>query len=121
MPSTSRLSRLVRSPRVTDQLARAMLGLLGPVVDDLVNRKVKQALAELAPVDMGERLLTVRVAAERVSVGETTLRRWITDGRMPTVSIPGRVVGVSERRIRQSDLDTFVRALSRTQTQRTVP
>jgi len=56
----------------------------------------------------GRQLLTVAEAAERLSLGYSTLRRYIDDGRLPAVRIP---TGENRDTIRITvpDLEDFVR------------
>jgi excisionase family DNA binding protein len=86
--------------------------LLSSRIDAAVERKLRQVLADLQPTDRGERLHRIPAAAELAAVGEATLRRWIAEGRLPIVRIPGRVAGSTELRVRAADLDDFIRALA---------
>jgi hypothetical protein len=85
-------------------------------VETIVAREVSELAArlraELSRSDDGERLLRKKVAADRAGVGVTTLDRWLAEGLLPAVSVPGRVPGHTERRIRQADLDDFIRRLA---------
>jgi hypothetical protein len=97
---------------IVDGLARALVDLFEPIVRDLVRDEVQRVAADLAPIDVGERLFTIRAAAERLAMSETSVRRHITDGRLRVTLVPGRVPGSSERRIRGADLDAFVVGLA---------
>ncbi len=95
-----------------DAVTRAIWSDLSPAVRDLVASEVARIVSELAPPDAGEILHSVGAAAERAAVSETTLRRWISEGRLPPLHIPGRVQGSTEIRVRQADLDAFIRGLA---------
>lgn len=45
------------------------------------------------------------------AVRESTVRRWIADGLLPTVPVPGRKAGKEMLRVRGSDLDGWIREL----------
>ena len=94
--------------------ADAFVALVRQVATEALREELAPVLAtlETGPADQGERLLTVRHAAERADVGETTMRRWIDGGLVPVVQLPGRVQGSTERRVRQADLDSFIRSLA---------
>jgi len=96
-----------------DALPRAILDLIAPLVRDLVSAEVRRVVGELGPVDHGERLYSVRAAAERLEMGESTVRRHIAEGRLRVTHVPGRVAGATELRVRGADLDAFVRQLAR--------
>jgi excisionase family DNA binding protein len=49
-------------------------------------------------------LLTIKYTAARLHVGERTLRRWLAEGRLPSVRIGGVV------RIAMDDLNDFIAA-----------
>lgn len=49
-------------------------------------------------------LLTIKYTAARLHVGERTLRRWLAEGRLPSVRIGGGV------RIAVDDLNDFIAA-----------
>ena len=55
-----------------------------------------------------ERLLTPDQVAERLSLSVLTVRAWLRSGRLPGVKPGGRVW-----RMRESDLDAYIRGLSR--------
>lgn len=95
---------------------------LDDTVRALVDERVREILAvEFArregerpasvPADDGERLLSVAHVAERTARSEATVRRWIADGVLPTVSVPGRVKGKEITCVRESDLDRWIRSL----------
>jgi excisionase family DNA binding protein len=52
-----------------------------------------------------EKLLTVRQAAERLSVHAETIRRWLAAGRLHGTKLGG---GPAGWRIRESELDRFL-------------
>jgi len=54
-------------------------------------------------MDTEDRLLTIRQAAEYLSVSEVSLRRWTDSGRMPCLRVGAR----RERRFRRGDLIAF--------------
>jgi transcriptional repressor of dcmA and dcmR len=54
---------------------------------------------------MKEGLLSLREAAELLSINPTTLRRWSNEGRITFVRINKR----GDRRYRVSDLQSFIR------------
>ena len=93
-------------------MTRAVLDDLDPSLEDLIAQKVEQALAKLARPDAGEWLLTIVEASRRLGESETSTRRRIADGSLPHVLVPGRVAGSFEKRVRQADLDAFIRALA---------
>ena len=95
-----------------DDLARAVVDLVSPLVRDLVSAEVRRVVDTMESVDHGERLYTVRSSARRVEMGESTLRRHIAEGRLKVVQVPGRVPGVTEQRVRGADLDDFVLQLA---------
>jgi excisionase family DNA binding protein len=95
-----------------DALTRAVADLVTPLVRDLVAAEVQRAVAELGPTDSGERLYTVRTAAQRLDMGESTLRRHIAEGRLKVTRVPGRIDGATEQRVRGADLDAFVLQLA---------
>lgn len=90
---------------------------LEAAVRALAEERVRELLApvlarlELTQADAGERLLSVAAVAERTDVSESTVRRWIADGLLPTVPVPGRVAGKEMLRVRGSDLDIWIRGL----------
>lgn len=53
-----------------------------------------------------DRLLTVEQAAQVLGVGRTSTYQLIASGELPSV-----VVGRRSRRVRQSDLDTYIASL----------
>lgn len=55
-----------------------------------------------------ERLLTPDQVAERLSLSVLTVRAWLRSGRLPGVKPGGRVW-----RVREIDLDEYIRGLSR--------
>ena len=55
-----------------------------------------------------ERLLTPDQVAERLSLSVLTVRAWLRSGRLPGVKPGGRVW-----RVRELDLDEYIRDLSR--------
>ncbi len=87
-------------------------------ISEIAREIVRQELAKLqaAPVaaDDGERLLSISSVAERTDRSEATVRRWISDGLLPTVAAPGRVKGKEITCVRQSDLDRWIRGLPAT-------
>lgn len=83
---------------------------LADYIDARVRDAVTAALASHQCGQDGERLLSIAAACERAAVGRTTLYRWIAEG-LPTVAAPGTTEGRDIRRIRQSDLDAWMRAL----------
>lgn len=89
-------------------------------ISEIAREIVRQELAKLQaampapiapPADDGERLLSVAAVAERTARSEATVRRWIADGVLPTVALPGRVKGREITCVRQSDLDRWIRGL----------
>jgi excisionase family DNA binding protein len=54
--------------------------------------------------ETAERLLTVAEAREFLGVADRTIRSWIAGGRLPVVRLSSRCL-----RVRQADLDAFVR------------
>lgn len=90
---------------------------LEAAVRALAEERVRELLApvlarlELTQADAGERLLSVAAVAQRTDVSESTVRRWIADGLLPTVPVPGRVAGKEMLRVRGSDLDVWIRGL----------
>ncbi len=58
-------------------------------------------------------LMTVHEVARRLRVDDTTVRRWITNGILPAITLPhsGKRQGY---RIRQSDLDTVLHSTATT-------
>lgn len=95
-----------------DAVTKAIWSDLAPSVRDLVVSEVRRMVAEQAPADQGERLYTVNAAAERLGESPTSTRRRIADGSLPHVLVPGRVAGSFEKRVRQADIDAFIRALA---------
>ena len=55
-----------------------------------------------------ERLLTPDQVAERLSLSVLTVRAWLRSGRLPGVKPGGRVW-----RVRDADLDEYIRGLTR--------
>lgn len=55
-----------------------------------------------------ERLLTPEQVAERLGLSVLTVRDWLRSGRLPGVKPGGRVW-----RVREHDLDEYIRRLSR--------
>ena len=55
-----------------------------------------------------ERLLTPEQVAERLSLSVLTVRDWLRSGRLPGVKPGGKVW-----RVREHDLDEYIRGLSR--------
>jgi excisionase family DNA binding protein len=55
-----------------------------------------------------DRLLTPEQVADRLSLSVLTVRAWLRSGRLPGVKPGGRVW-----RVRESDLDAYIRGLSR--------
>jgi excisionase family DNA binding protein len=55
-----------------------------------------------------ERLLTPEQVAERLSLSVLTVRSWLRSGRLPGVKPGGRVW-----RVRELDLDEYIRGLAR--------
>lgn len=55
-----------------------------------------------------ERLLTPAQVAERLSLSVLTVRAWLRSGRLPGVKPGGRVW-----RVREHDLDEYIRGLGR--------
>jgi len=51
-----------------------------------------------------DELLTVHEVAQRLRVDDTTVRRWITNGILPAITLP-HVNKRQSYRIRQSELD----------------
>lgn len=84
-------------------------------LDDTVRALVDERVREILAVEFarreGERLLSVAHVAERTARSEATVRRWIADGVLPTVSVPGRIPGREITCVRQSDLDRWIRSL----------
>ena len=68
---------------------------------------MKQHLNIQHPTDQSSDLLTVHEVAKRLRVDDTTVRRWITNGDLPAITLPhsGKRQGY---RIRQSDLDNVL-------------
>jgi excisionase family DNA binding protein len=54
-----------------------------------------------------ERLLTPEQVAERLSLSVLTVRAWLRSGRLPGVKPGGKVW-----RVREADLDEYIRGLS---------
>ena len=54
-----------------------------------------------------ERLLTPEQVAERLSLSVLTVRAWLRSGRLPGVKPGGKVW-----RVREADLDEYIRSLS---------
>jgi excisionase family DNA binding protein len=54
--------------------------------------------------DMTTTLLDIPTVRHELSAGESTIRRWIREGRLPTVRLGRRVL------VRRDALDKFVRA-----------
>lgn len=71
---------------------------------------ITTAAPVLPPADAApkrpERLLTVAQAAEVLQLSRGKVYELIADGRLPSVSID------RSRRVREADLDAFIRALS---------
>lgn len=90
---------------------------LEAAVRALAEERLRELLApvlarvELAQEDGGERLLSVASVAERTDVSERTVRRWLADGLIPTVTVAGRVAGKEMLRVRSRDLDAWIRGL----------
>lgn len=59
---------------------------------------------------MDERWLTVAEICERLRVHEETVRRWLRSGQLPGRAFGGR----TGYRVRESDLDAFLRQESET-------
>ena len=59
------------------------------------------------PLNETSDLLTVHEVAKRLRVDDTTVRRWITNGILPAITLPhsGKRQGY---RVRQADLDTVL-------------
>jgi excisionase family DNA binding protein len=61
-----------------------------------------------APIELvREDWLNVPEVAERLDVGEETVRRWIRSGDLAALDLGGRRAGY---RIRESDLEAFLQA-----------
>lgn len=58
---------------------------------------------------MTDRLLKVAEVAERLSVTDSTVYRWIDDGSLPAIS-----VGPKSTRVRESDLEELLARSART-------
>jgi hypothetical protein len=95
-----------------DVPARALTDLIQTMVRDVIKDEVERAVAKLALADIGERLYTIPVAAQRLGISATSVRRHIAEYRLKVTMVPGRVPGSSERRIRGVDLDAFVVGLA---------
>jgi hypothetical protein len=95
-----------------EPLAKAVLEVLGPVLREMVMEEVGRVAAVLAPADSGDRLYSVAKAAERLDESPTSTRRRLANGSLGHVLVPGRVNGVFEQRVRQSDIDAFISLLS---------
>jgi excisionase family DNA binding protein len=52
---------------------------------------------------MPERLLTVRVVADRLDVSTETVLRWCRRGQMPSIRLPGGAI-----RIQPADLEAWL-------------
>jgi excisionase family DNA binding protein len=59
---------------------------------------------------MSDQLLTIAQVAEQLSVGRTTVYRYIAEGLLGRVAMPGRVKGKHDIRVRQSVVDRFIDA-----------
>lgn len=90
-----------------------LVSAIGQIAREIVRQELAklQAAPVAAAADEGERLLSVAQVAERTGASVSTVRRWIADGVLPTVSVPGRVAGKESVRVRQSDLDRWIRGL----------
>ena len=55
---------------------------------------------------MAEPLISLTAASKRTNISERTLRRLISDGRLPAVRIGDRLI-----RIEQADLDALMRPI----------
>jgi excisionase family DNA binding protein len=55
-----------------------------------------------------EHLLTPEQVAERMNLSVLTVRAWLRSGRLPGVKPGGRIW-----RVRETDLDEYIRSLSR--------
>jgi excisionase family DNA binding protein len=60
------------------------------------------------PAGTPERLLTPDQVADRLSLSVLTVRAWLRSGKLPGVKPGGRVW-----RVREYDLDEYIRGLSR--------
>ncbi len=54
-----------------------------------------------------DRLLTVPEVAERLRMSEWTLRRWLREGRLKGVRLPGKLGW----RVRESEAEAFLKRL----------
>lgn len=90
-------------------------GGLVSAISEIAREIVRQELAKLqsaaVAADEGERLLSLAQVGERTDASVSTVRRWIADGVLPTVSVPSRIAGKERVRVRQSDLDRWIRGL----------
>lgn len=59
---------------------------------------------------MSAQLLTVPETAERLSVGRATVYRYVADGLLDRVEMPGRVKGKCDMRIPEESVDRFIAA-----------
>lgn len=79
--------------KLTDELAGAVVAKVGPkLLEYLDARRVEKQL---------DPLLTVRESAKRLRLSEMTVRRLVEGGHL------SRAKGVSEIRIRQSEVDAY--------------
>lgn len=57
------------------------------------------------PAEMGERLLTARVVAERLGLCTETVLAWVREGKLPAFRLPGGAI-----RFRETDLEAWLQA-----------
>jgi excisionase family DNA binding protein len=72
--------------------------------EDLVRRIVREELAALAPAAPASEYLTPAEAAEIARVSSPTIRRWVTEGRLPGHGTDRAL------RIRRAELEAFLAA-----------
>ncbi len=58
--------------------------------------------------EVSERLLTPEQVADRMNLSVLTVRAWLRSGRLPGVKPGGRIW-----RVRETELDEYIRSLSR--------
>ncbi len=88
---------------VTDDL-RSLLPDLADAIDQLVDRRVEEVLAERGRIDNGSPWLSLRAAAAYCFVSPRTMERMVARGQLRTTTVGRR------RLVHRDDLDAFLRA-----------
>jgi prophage regulatory protein len=72
------------------------------------SRSDQDACRDGVAIVAGDRLLTIKEVGFKVSMGRSTIYRWITEGRFP----PGIELSVGMVRWRESVIDAWIAAIS---------